>query len=181
MEYLFVKKYNTSFYLIRNNHYICELISIIIYLKSTNIFFKTSHKKTYIDKLNEEVLIQINNYGETSEGSTSYDAFVLELLFLGNIFGVLNKTSKIRFKKLYLSLCNISSSKGSLPPFGDVTLERAILLNPNENILQRNILFSLCGYSLKYRVLSSNFDTNNLYFMLFFGSKVLEPKEKNNK
>ena len=123
MEYLFVKKYNTSFYLIRNNHYICELISIIIYLKSTNIFFKTSHKKTYIDKLNEEVLIQINNYGETSEGSTSYDAFVLELLFLGNIFGVLNKTSKIRFKKLYLSVCNISSSKGSLPPFGDVTLE----------------------------------------------------------
>ena len=57
-----------------------------------------------------------------------YDAFILELLFISNYFGVLTKTSQNRFKKLYFNLCNISSSKGYLAPFGDVTLERAFLL-----------------------------------------------------
>ena len=40
MEFMYVRKYNTFYYIKRNNHFICELVSLILFLKSTNIRFK---------------------------------------------------------------------------------------------------------------------------------------------
>ena len=52
---MYVRKYNTFYYIKRNNHFICELVSLILFLKSTNIRFKNRLKIKYINQVNKEI------------------------------------------------------------------------------------------------------------------------------
>jgi coenzyme F420 hydrogenase subunit beta len=177
LEFKYLKKYNTGFYDVRNNFYICELVAMLTFKKT---FHAQDFSAIYSleSALINEVNLQVSKDGLTKEGSLAYSKFICELLFLAVILDV--SSSSLRLKELWHHLQLLADKNGYIPPFGDVSCERSFQLNPNEPILDASNLFFLLS---RFFDCKTNFKGNRyikISELLFYGAnkKELQEEEK---
>lgn len=175
-DYRFLRKYNTGFYDLRNNFYICELVAQIIYLQ-TFLSTSSSRKKTLLeDELVEEVKQQITSDGFTAEGSVPYSRFVCELLALGYRMGITKLQSPMQ--KLFKSLLLLSSETGEIAAFGDVSCERAFQLYKDESILDAALFYNSIAVTVNEHPVKYK-NTNGLILYQSIYSSQLRDAHKN--
>ncbi len=126
---------------ITNNFLLAECVALIMVsrffpeLPNAQIWNKKA-----INLLNQELPKQILSDGMSFEQSLGYQRFVAELLLLICLMDpYTTPTNQIKIErtleKMLLSLMHIAGLAGDIPQFGDISLERAIWLSSEENIL----------------------------------------------
>jgi len=141
LEYQYIKKYNTSYYAKRNNFYICELVSSLLFLRTFGKGASSPTEQLVRAKLVQEVKLQVAEHGGTQEGSMGYSRFICELLFLAVRAGCDDLKPSLCALGQWLE--NTADRSGQLAPLGDVSCERGFQMARDENILNAGECFDL--------------------------------------
>jgi coenzyme F420 hydrogenase subunit beta len=176
LEYQYIKKYNTSYYAKRNNFYICELASSLLFLRTFGQGALSPTEQHIRAKLAQEVKLQVGEHGGTQEGSMGYSRFICELLFLAVRAGCDDLKPSLRALGQWLE--NAADHNGLLAPFGDVSCERGFQMVRDENILNAGECFDLLSRLFDEGGNSTAQSFFSIAALLFFGDRWVTGREE---